>query len=195
MQIPTLKLYINPELHTQNDFLKLYREHIDKHNANVTNDPYPDAGFDLIVPGEVEEHGMAWPEVFIPPGSKAKYINMGVKAEMVESVMTPGTDGHIEHTSSAFYLYPRSSISKTPLMLANHTGIIDSGYRGWLIGAFRNLSSEDYMLPMHTRLLQICHPRLCPFYVELVSDENALNLNTARGEGGFGSTGKTGTKK
>ena len=29
-----------------------------------------------------------------------------------------------------YYLYPRSSISKTPLILANSVGIIDSGYRG-----------------------------------------------------------------
>ena len=37
-------------------------------------------------------------------------------------------------------MYPRSSIYKTPLRLANNTGIIDSGYRGNLMGAFDNIS-------------------------------------------------------
>ena len=85
-------------------------------------------------------------------------------------------------------MFPRSSISKTPLMLANHTGIIDAGYRGSLIGAFRNVSGEDFQVEKHTRLLQVCHPSLCPIIVELV-DESELST-TARGEGGFGSTGK-----
>jgi hypothetical protein len=34
-----------------------------------------------------------------------------------------------------FYLYPRSSISKTRMRLANSLGIIDAGYRGDLIAA------------------------------------------------------------
>jgi dUTP pyrophosphatase len=71
-------------------------------------------------------------------------------------------------------------------MLANHTGIIDSGYRGALIGAFRNMGDE-YVVEKHTRLLQVCHPSLCPIYVVL-TNENELS-STERGEGGFGSTG------
>ena len=77
-------------------------------------------------------------------------------------------------------------------MLANHTGIIDSGYRGSLIGAFRWLRSSNYVLPQYivdkyTRLLQICHPTLCPIYVTLV-DINDLSTSE-RGANGFGSTG------
>jgi len=90
----------------------------------------------------------------------------------------------------AFNVHPRSSISKTQLMLANHTGIIDSGYRGNLIGAFRWLkhdSTTQYIVEKHTRLLQICHPSLCGIHVKLV-DESELS-NTSRGSGVFGSTG------
>ena len=77
-------------------------------------------------------------------------------------------------------------------MLANHTGIIDAGYRGSLIGAFRWLrgestSQEAYVVEKNTRLVQICHPTLCPIYVVMV-DENELS-STERGAGGFGSTG------
>ena len=77
-------------------------------------------------------------------------------------------------------------------MLANHTGIIDSGYRGNLIGAFRWLNDDvnalSYNVVQHTRLLQACHPTLCPIYVVLVED-NQLS-SSERGAGGFGSTGK-----
>jgi dUTPase len=38
--------------------------------------------------------------------------------------------------STGYYMYPRSSLSKTKLRLANSVGIIDSGYCGFLIGMF-----------------------------------------------------------
>ena len=89
-------------------------------------------------------------------------------------------------------------MSKTPLMLANHTGIIDAGYRGNLIGAVRwlkdsennNVNNPEYILERHTRLLQICHPTLCPVFVYLVEEHDLTT--TERGAGGFGSTGITG---
>jgi dUTP pyrophosphatase len=109
---------------------------------------------------------------------KTQMISMDVKAEMLFQGTTP----------CGYFMFPRSSLSKTPLMLANHTGIIDAGYRGPLIGAFRNLLGEEYVVEEHTRLLQVCHPSLCPIYVVL-SNEDELS-STARAEGGFGSTGK-----
>jgi len=72
-------------------------------------------------------------------------------------------------------------------MLGNHVGVIDSGYRGFLMGAFRNLSQTPYKVEEGVRLLQICEPSLKPIYVEMV-DECELST-TERGEGGFGSTG------
>jgi dUTPase len=74
-------------------------------------------------------------------------------------------------------------------MLANHTGIIDSGYRGSLIGAFRclHLSNQNYIVDIYTRLVQICHPSLCPIYVVMVNESDLST--TQRGIGGFGSTG------
>jgi dUTP pyrophosphatase len=109
---------------------------------------------------------------------KSQMISMGVKAEMLFQ----------GEQSCGYFMFPRSSISKTPLMLANHTGIIDSGYRGFLIGAFRNLMGEDYIVEENTRLLQVCHPSLCPIYVVLSQEEELSS--TVRAEGGFGSTGK-----
>ena len=74
-------------------------------------------------------------------------------------------------------------------MLANHTGIVDSGYRGSIIGAFRNLDTEDgFDVCKYSRLLQICHPSLCPIYVVIVNAEDFSR--TDRDAGAFGSTGK-----
>lgn len=97
---------------------------------------------------------------------------------------------------SGFYMYPRSSTgSSTPLRLANSVGIIDSGYRGELIGYFNNLNPNyDYMVEKYQRLLQICTPNLTyPIYPEFVNDLNDLNkilIINDRNESGFGSTGK-----
>jgi len=113
---------------------------------------------------------------------ETKFIDMKVKSEMVYCNVDTN-----KVTNCAFTIYPRSSISKTPLMLANHTGIIDSGYRGSLIGAFRSLTEWNYIVAGGTRLLQVCHPTLCPVYVVIVNEDDLTT--TERGAGGFGSTG------
>jgi dUTP pyrophosphatase len=89
-----------------------------------------------------------------------------------------------------FYLYPRSSISKTNLRLANSVGIIDSGYRGHLLAIFDILQNESVSttIEKHSRLLQICSGDLQPFIVRIVDDVMLLG-ETNRGTGGFGSTG------
>jgi dUTPase len=47
----------------------------------------------------------------------------------------------------------------------------------------------DYYMDSYSRMLQICAPGLVPIYIEIVSNMNELGPNTARGEGGLGSTG------
>jgi dUTP pyrophosphatase len=104
-------------------------------------------------------------------------VGMGVRCKMEDASGRP----------LAYYLYARSSISKTPLMLANGVGIIDHSYRGEIKAALRNLSSEPYVIEKGTRLVQICTFDLSPFYIiygEVRTDD------TERGAGGFGSTGK-----
>jgi len=153
----------------KNDELKeVYRPVVKKHNEALFTNPFPNSGFDLFVPKSV---GVA-------PNMESQMISMDVQCEML----------FMGKYSCGYFMFPRSSLSKTPLMLANHTGIIDSGYRGPLIGAFRNMSSYVFVAEENTRLLQVCHPSLCPLYIEIV-DEDELST-TDRGNGGFGSTGK-----
>ena len=86
---------------------------------------------------------------------------------------------------TAFYLYARSSISDTPIRMANNVGIIDAGYRGEILAKVDNLSETPYVINAHRRLFQICMPDLKPFTVQIVQTLN----ETKRGEQGFGSTG------
>lgn len=160
-----LKLAVSPD---NPELLEKYKHHIEKHNHMVLHDPFPNSGFDIFVPSDTQ----------VNTSSTAVMIPHDIKCEMINQ----------KNHSCGYYIYPRSSISKTPLMLANHVGLIDSGYRGTLIGAFRSLTLHHYVVEKHSRLLQIAHPSLCPIFVELV-DESELS-DTSRGDGGFGSTGK-----
>ena len=115
-------------------------------------------------------------------------INFGI---MCSAQMITDTVNKVYNTG--YYMYPRSSLSKTKLRLANSTGIIDSGYRGELIGMFDliNLSSNEvYVIYKYDRLLQICAPGLVPIVVEVVNTFEELGRQTERGTGGFGSTGR-----
>lgn len=164
------KLYVAVDP-TQPNLYTKYVDSVQQHNQSVMNNPYPNAGFDLF-----------FPEERVIDSSKVEFVSMCVKCEM--RIFDKNTG---QWTPTGYYSYPRSSISKTPLMLANSVGVIDSGYRGPIIGAFRNVS-HTYIVDQYTRLLQICAPDLRPIIVELVG-ENFFD-NTSRGDGGFGSTGK-----
>ena len=184
-----LKIAVNPN---NPELLELYKNHINKHNSMMvkpaTENPCHNAGFDLFIPQDV---------VFDKKYT-SKFIDMEIKTEMTFfncGDIKTSLDSHRKESfkNCGYNIHPRSSISKTPLMLANHTGIVDSGYRGSLIGAFRWLRTDkasSYTLEKHTRLLQICHPSLCRILVTLV-EENELS-ETERGDGGFGSTGIVG---
>lgn len=89
--------------------------------------------------------------------------------------------------SQPLYIYPRSSIGKTPLRLANSVGIIDAQYRGNIIVQLDNISDMSYNIKKGQRLFQICSQDLTPFENIKIVD---YLLNTERGAKGIGSTGK-----
>jgi dUTP pyrophosphatase len=165
------------KIYTENEELKnIYKNAIEKHNSNMSSSKFPDSGFDLYCPEQVN----------IVEPNKAHFVDYQIKTEMLYYNKSLNSV-----SNSPFYMYPRSSFSKTPLILGNHVGIIDSGYRGNLIGAFKFLPNDkyatNYTIEKEQRLLQICHPSLCPIYVVLVENDD-LQI-TERGTGGFGSTG------
>jgi dUTP pyrophosphatase len=96
------------------------------------------------------------------------------------------TDNMKEY-NSGFYLYPRSSLSKTPLRLANSVGIIDAGYRGHIMGMFD--IKRNYIVEENSRQLQICAPGLIPIIPIVVDHKEELGEITQRGNDGVGSSG------
>ena len=160
-----LKIAVNKE---NIDLLNMYKNHINSYNNTIMyNSKFPNSGFDLFFPEKID----------IPGNFKTTMVSMEIKCEMIDSKGVP----------CGFYIYPRSSISKTPLLLANHVGIIDSGYRGNLIAAFKSSDSDPYSVDKFTRLLQITNHDLTPILVEMVNEDQLST--TERGEWGFGSTG------
>lgn len=86
----------------------------------------------------------------------------------------------------SYFLMPRSSISKTPLRLANAVGLIDAGYRGEIMAAVDNIKDISYKVEMGQRLFQIVAMDGSSIQFDI-----SYNLSdSARGKGGFGSTGK-----
>ena len=132
--------------------------------------PHRDSGFDL----------------FVPTGFSCNF-NDTYKLDHMVACAVYDNDGN----ALPYYMYPRSSISKTPLRLANSVGIIDSGYRGNLIAKLDHVknddASQDYHVEAGTRLIQVCSHNLLPFESVRIVDE--LDA-TERGVGGFGSTGR-----
>ena len=112
----------------------------------------------------------------VPPKEK-KTINLKLKCQLLKN-----------GNNSAFWLIPRSSFgSKTPLIMCNSVGLIDSGYRGELKAVVYNTSDEEFNINKSDRLFQIVNPDMIPFQkVSRVSEFK----KTIRGESGFGSTGK-----
>lgn len=83
-------------------------------------------------------------------------------------------------------IYPRSSIYKSPYVLANSVGVIDSGYRGEIkvIMKFVDVVGDDYKVGDRIAQMMIVPiPKVKLTEVKELSDSK-------RGEGGFGSTGK-----
>jgi dUTP pyrophosphatase len=83
-------------------------------------------------------------------------------------------------------LFPRSSVSRTSMSLANSVGVVDSGYRGEIMLKYRQTGDPNPIYRVEDRvgqLMVIPYPKIELIEVDQLS-------NTDRGSGGFGSTGQ-----
>ena len=113
-------------------------------------------------------------------------LNLGTRARMVRVV--PLGDYDVKEEEVHYYLYPRSSIFKSGVMMANSLGLIDLSYRGVLMAPVTNLNEYTYPnVEKGSRLFQICAPDLGNISEIRIVDSLP---ETKRGFGGFGSTGK-----
>ena len=123
---------------------------------------YPgDSGLDIYI---IENQ-------IINPGETIR-LNLGISCENLDA--------------KSYFLMPRSSLSKTPLRLANSVGLIDAGYRGEIMAAVDNIKDFAYEVEIGQRLFQIVAMDGSAIHFELGDHLS----ETTRGAAGFGSTGK-----
>ncbi len=83
----------------------------------------------------------------------------------------------------AGFVFNRSSQGKRGITIPHSVGVIDSDYRGNIKVILRNLSEDPYKIEVGDRIAQlVIMPILLCNFVDTWND-------TARGTGGFGSTG------
>ena len=134
---------------------------------NFKNHHNGDSGVDLILS---EDH------LIFGGFDNVQTLDFKIQCEMIDN----------NNNNVSYYLYPRSSISKTPFMMANSVGIIDAGYRGNIMAKIRNFSQFAQNISKGDKFFQICSPDLKPIIVQVVNELS----ETSRGSDGFGSTNK-----
>jgi dUTPase len=159
------RLFIIP---TNDEFADLYRKSADTYNRTAPEER--NAGFDLFCDG-----------AHVRPFGYAHLVEQGCRALAV-NIRTG--------LPAAYWLAPRSSISKSGWRLANSIGLIDATYRGVLMAALDPLDPAAVFTEDKQRLVQLTQASLEPWFdVIVVAEMPTLMPPTARGEGGFGSTG------
>ncbi len=115
-------------------------------------------------------------------------ISEPVTLKPLERTLIPtGLKIELEHGYEA-QIRPRSGMSiKHGITLINCVGTIDEDYRGEVCIPVVNLSNETYTIQPDERVAQMIIARVEQAKIEVVTELTA----TARGAGGFGSTGKS----
>jgi dUTP pyrophosphatase len=179
-----VKYQLNIKVDTDN----IYNKDIVNHYTSFSNHHNGDSGVDLL---SFETNQVM--------GFNVETIDFGIRCEMIDLT---------DNTFTSYYLYPRSSLSKTSFQLANSVGVIDAGYRGNIMAKVRcfpdfntNLEKryvkDDNDIYMRYKSefvnvgkldkgcwFQIVSPDMKPIRVNLVNELST----TTRDNGGFGST-------
>ncbi len=123
------------------------------------------AGFDL--------HACMEESILLRPGERA----------LIRTGIAVGLPSH----DFVALIFARSGLAiKHGITLSNGVGVIDSDYRGEICVGLCNLGNEDYTITPGERIAQLVVMRVeTPMPIEVDSLDE-----TARGSGGFGSTGK-----
>ena len=124
---------------------------------------------------------------YATPGSAAAdlcaVLDEPLTVQPMQRVLVPtGLAIELPGAHAVALVYARSGLSiKHGLCMANGVGVVDSDYRGEL-----KVPMEAYTIQPGERVAQLC---IAPVYTAAFVQADALD-ETARGEGGFGSTGK-----
>jgi dUTP pyrophosphatase len=198
-RVMVLKMFVDSD---DENLKYTYTNAASNHNNKIIHQTpqHIDAGFDLYAPGneddELDQYGNST-RFFGPGWQDRSPVN---KLDFKVSCSAQMVTDRGKCFNTGYYMYPRSSLSKTQLRLANSVGIIDAGYRGHLTGMFDVVNIDtidndsnieaDFWGKKFDRYVQICAPGLVPILVQIVDTIEELGEETARGGGGFGSTGR-----
>ncbi len=134
------------------------------------------------VPGYGTDGAVAWDIAHAGEGPVT--VEAGRKA-MLQS----GLRLHIPDPDVGAFLFPRSSSGWRGLALANTTGVIDTDYQGQLLIPVRNTRRRKRLvIEPGERIAQLVFMRVVRYVPDVVEDFTSV---TARGSGGFGSTGRS----
>ena len=114
-------------------------------------------------------------------------ISEPITLKPLERYLVPtGLKIELEHGYEA-QIRPRSGLSiKHGISLINCVGTVDEDYRGEVCVGLVNLSNQEYTIQPDERIAQMVIARVEQAEIKVVTELS----DTARGEGGFGSTGK-----
>ena len=132
------------------------------------------------------------PEAVIPTKAHPTDAGFDLTAVSVEedrkrNIVTYHTGIAVEIPENhAGFIFPRSSVYKHQLSLANCVGVIDSSYRGEIIVKFRIVQPHISRYSVGDKIAQL----IIQPYPEIEFEEVDELDESDRGEGGFGSTGR-----
>lgn len=141
---------------------------------------------DAMLPKRMTEYSAGYdlsacldePEIIAP--GETKLIPTGIAVEL--------ECGASDDSGYVMLIYARSSLAvKHGIAPANCTGVVDMDYRGEIFVALRNSSDKPYSISHKERIAQLI---VSPVYYPEIEEASDLS-DTERGEGGFGSTGRT----
>ena len=130
--------------------------------------------------------------VYATPGAAAADLRAAIEqpltlAPMERALVPTGLAIELPGADCVALVYARSGLAiRQGLSMANGVGVIDSDYRGELRVPMVNLSGEAYTIQPGERVAQLC---IAPVWQAAFAPADELT-DTARGAGGFGSTGK-----
>jgi dUTP pyrophosphatase len=135
-----------------------------------------------------------YPDAILPEYKSKEAAGLDLAAYVPDGILLKKNEVHFVKTGISIELpigyfadiRPRSGFStKNKIIIPNSPGTIDSDYRGELIIALLNLSTEDFFLEHTTRIAQLVVQSHAFVKIQEVSELSS----TQRGSLGFGSTG------
>jgi len=142
----------------------------------------------------LDERLRSTPPSYATPGSAGLDLRACVPAPLLLApgaceLVPTGMAIHLADPGYAALILPRSGLGhKHGLVLGNLVGLIDSDYQGQLMVSAWNRSAVPFTLQPLERLAQLVIVPVVQAQFRVVDDFAAP---TTRGEGGYGSTGRT----